>query len=113
MLSKKNRLIREKDFNKIHKFGKFYGEVFLAIKILENNSDISRFGFLVGTKISKKAVKRNLVKRRLRESVRLKLDQIKPGYDVVFLTKPEIVEKSYDEIDKTVENVFKKSNLFL
>lgn len=112
MLPQKNRLIQDKDFNYIHKKGKFIGERFLAIKFLKNNFKVSRFGFLVGTKISKKAVTRNLVKRRLRESVRLKLDNIKTGYDVIFFTKPEIVEKSYEEIDKVVNNVLSKSNLF-
>ena len=111
MLPKKNRLIKEKDFNQIHKFGNFVGEKFLAIKFQNNNLNISRFGFLVGTKISKKAVARNKVKRRLRESIYLKLNKIKSGFDVVFLTKPEIVYKSYDEINTAVESVLNRSNL--
>jgi len=113
MLPQKNRLIKEKDFNRIHKFGNFTGENFLAIKFQRNNLEVSRFGFLVGTKISKKAVERNLVKRRLRESIHLKLNNIKPGYDIIFLTKPEIVGKSYEKIDKAVENVLRKAILFL
>jgi ribonuclease P protein component len=112
MLPKKNRLIKEKDFNRIHKFGNFTGESFLAIKFQRNNLEVSRFGFLVGTKISKKAVTRNLVKRRLRENIHLKLNNIKPGFDIIFLTKPEIVGKSYDEINKAIRNVLGKSNLF-
>ena len=112
MLPKKNRLIKEKDFNRIHKFGNFTGEKFLAIKIQKNNSDISRFGFLVGIKISKKAVERNLVKRRLRESVKSKLNIIKSGYDIVFFTKPEIAEKNFKEIDETVSSVLIKAKLF-
>lgn len=111
MLPKKHRLVKDRDFNQIHKSGRFVGDNFLAIKFLKNNLEISRFGFLVGTKISKKAVKRNLVKRRLRESVRLKLDNIKAGYDMIFFTKPEIVEKNYTEIDNAIENVLEKANL--
>lgn len=111
MLPKKNRLIKEKDFNKIHRFGNFVGDFFLAVKFLENRLGHSRFGFLVGTKISKKAVERNQIKRRLRESIHSKLDKIKPGYDFVVFTKPEIVEKSYSEIDKAISNVLSKSNL--
>ncbi len=113
MLPKINRLTKERDFNQIHKFGIFVGENFLAIKFKKNNLDISRFGFLVGTKISKKAVQRNLIKRRLRESVKSKLNKIKPGYDIVFFTKPEIVNKSYSEINKAVENVFGRSKLIV
>lgn len=111
MLPTSNRLVKKKDFDQIHKKGRFVGENFLAIKFLKNNLTVSRFGFLVGTKISKKAVQRNLIKRRLRESVRLKLDAINSGYDIVFFTKPEIEGKSYEEINKAVENILEKGNL--
>jgi len=111
MLPAPNRLIKKKDFDQIHKRGKFVAEKFLAIKFLKNNLDVSRFGFLVGTKISKKAVQRNLIKRRLRESIRLKLDTVSSGHDIVFFTKPEIEGKSYEEINEAVEAVLKAANL--
>lgn len=112
MLPKKFRLAKKKDFEKIHKFGKFSGQDFLAIKTVKNNLNVSRFGFLIGLKISKKATVRNKVKRRLRETIRLRLDKIKPGFDVAVFARPEIVEKDYLEIDKTIDKVFKKARLF-
>ena len=37
MLQKQNRLIKKRDFDRVHRNGKFAGERFLAIKYLKNN----------------------------------------------------------------------------
>lgn len=100
MLPKKHRLVKEKDFQGVFKKGKSFFTAELGIKVLANNLDVSRFGISVGLKISKKAVVRNKIKRRLREVFRLKLAQIKPGYDFVIIALPGIVDKKYQEIDE-------------
>jgi ribonuclease P protein component len=112
MLPKENRLKKDKDFERVHKEGKFSSYKFLAVKVAENDLKVSRFGFLVGIKVSKKAVVRNKVKRRLRESVRMKLDRIKSGFDVVVIVRPEIAEESYVKIDEAVIEVLKRARLF-
>lgn len=65
------------------------------------------FNFIVSTKISKKAVMRNLVKRRLSEAVRLTNC---PSVSGVFLCKKNILNKNYQELKKEVENVFNRTN---
>ncbi len=81
------------------------------MKIASNGKGVSRFGFIVSKKISKKAVVRNKVKRRLRESVRLKLKNgsIKNGFDAIILTRPPIVDKSFVEIDEVVSKLLGKA----
>lgn len=111
MLPKKHRLTKAEDFKSVYKKGRFFSDSYLAIKVLRNNQEITRFGFLVGIKISKKAVLRNKIKRRLREIIRLKLDKIKKGFDVVILTRSEIGKKTYQEIDETLSRILKKANL--
>lgn len=110
-MPKQFRLSQKKDYERIHKFGKFFGQDFLAIKVIKNNLNVSRFGFLVGLKISKKATVRNKVKRRLRESVRLKLEKVRPGFDIVVFVRPEIVKKDYWEINETIKKVLGKAGL--
>ncbi len=73
MLGKENRLRRKKDFEEIFKKGRSFKESFLVLKILKNNLKVSRFGFVVSQKVSKKAVVRNKIKRRLREIVGLNI----------------------------------------
>ena len=111
MLSQANRLKKDREFKRVHKEGKFFGSHFLALKIAPNNLKDTRFGIIVGTKVSKKAVDRNKAKRRLREAIRQQLPQIKPGFDVVLMVKPEITSKDYQEIVKTVFGLLKKSRL--
>lgn len=111
MLPKKFRLIKKRDFNRVHKFGEFFCQDFLAIKLIKNNQKILRFGFLVSLKISKKATVRNKIKRRLRESVRLKLKKIKSGFDIVIFVRPEIAKKDYWEIDGAINKILGKAKL--
>lgn len=115
MLQKKNRLMRRDGFARLHKMGRFSGDKFLAIKYLLNKLEVTRVGFLVGLKISKKAVVRNKIRRRLREIFRLliKNDQLKKGFDIVVLVRPEIVDKNYDEIKLSLEGVLKKAGLII
>ena len=111
MLSREYRLQKEQDFTRVHHTGRFIGQKFLAIKFIPNHLDVSRFGFLVGTKISKKSVVRNKIKRRLRETIRLKLAKIKPGFDVVVMVRLEIVDKTYQEIEQAISGALKEAKL--
>jgi ribonuclease P protein component len=42
---------------------------------------------VVSTKVSKRAVVRNRIKRRMREAVRHIMPKIKPGHDITFVAK--------------------------
>lgn len=111
MLKKELRIRKQKDFDNIFSKGAYFSEKFLALKVVENELEISRFGFIVSNKISKKAVERNRIKRLLRESVRLRWDKISPGFDAIFIFRGKEIKKSLNEIDTVVENLLKRSGL--
>lgn len=111
MLEQQHRIVKRDDFAKAHKRGRFVGGAYLSAKVLKNNLPHVRFAFLVSTKVSKRAVDRNKVKRRLREIVRSLLPDTAPGVDVVFLTKKDILTKSYSEIEKSVKKILKKARV--
>lgn len=75
--------------------------------------DDLKIGFAVGLKISKSAVKRNKLKRQMREVVRLLLKDnvLVKGFFVGMLAKPEIVGKTYDEIERDIVDVLKKAQI--
>ncbi|OGZ20456.1 MAG: ribonuclease P protein component [Candidatus Nealsonbacteria bacterium RIFCSPHIGHO2_01_FULL_43_31] len=83
MLPKINRLKKKKDFEHVLKQGRGLKDGFLSLKFAQNGRDSTRFGFVVGRKVSSKAVIRNKIKRRLRELARVRLGEIKKGFDVV------------------------------
>ena len=94
MLSKKNRLKKNKDFNKIFKKGKKINEEVLLLIILKNNLKETKVGVVINKKVSKKAVIRNKIKRRIYNSIRNKLPEIEKGFDFLIIVRPEIKEKS-------------------
>lgn len=112
MLPKPNRLKKENDFQRVFEKGKGFNESFLFLKVFNREDQRqSRFGFVVSIKISKKAVVRNKLKRRLREIVRSKLDQIKPGRDVVVVTQPGIETQSFPQLKQNLLQLLKEAKI--
>ncbi len=111
MLFSKNRLRKKKDIENVlrNKSSKSTAVSFLSIRFLANNLPYSRISFVVSKKISKKAVIRNRVKRRLRETSRPVIKNFKNSFDIVVFTKPEIAQKDFAEIKTAIEVLFKKS----
>jgi ribonuclease P protein component len=72
----------------------------------------SRFGFVVGRRIAK-AVGRNLVKRRMRESVRLRVqrDDIAEGWDIVFIARRPVLEASFQQVDQAIGLLLRRAGL--
>jgi ribonuclease P protein component len=53
---------------------------------------------------------RNQVKRRINESLRLNFSSIKLGFDILVMPEPVVIEKTYQEIDKTMLEFIKILN---
>jgi ribonuclease P protein component len=111
MLKKEFRLRKQRDFERVFKKGFYFSEKLLALKLVNNDLQISRFGIIVSNKVSKKASKRNRIKRLLRESIRSLQNDIKPGFDCVFVARSEIIDKDFKEVKLSVEKLFKRSGL--
>lgn len=93
------------------KKGKSRIKDFLVLKTVKNNLKLTRVGLVVSQKVSKKAVQRNKVKRKLREAVRNNIKKIKLGYDLIFFTKKGVEKKSFSEIKKEVEDLLARAKL--
>ncbi len=123
MLPKENRLKHMKDFGILFKEGRFFGGQFLTAKVWKTEPDKYpkrkydtkdlKIGFVVGKKVHKSAVKRNRIKRQMREVVRLllKKDALKSGFHLAFIAKPAVFGKEYGEIEKDIKSILEKSRL--
>lgn len=109
MLPKASRLTEKKDFENVRQKGKFIRTNLFTVSCLINNKEESRFGFIVSKKVSMKAIQRNRIKRMLRETVRLHVDEIKKGMDFVIVAKSSVVQALRDTLEtdllKTLKNV--------
>lgn len=109
MLASTNRLSKEADFNKIKSEGVLYQSENFGVRVLrKSGNEISRFAFIVSSKISNESVQRNRVKRAMSEAIRHKLHTIKEGYDVIFLPKKQIAKKTTEDIMKEIHEFVRK-----
>ena len=65
----------------------------------------TRFGIVISKKISKKAVIRNLAKRRIKAALRQLTNQILPGRMVVIGCRSGITQCSYAEILRELKKI--------
>ena len=101
------------EFKNVLSKGKFYIGIQISIYVLKNNKKINVIGVAVSIKQCG-AVKRNRIKRLIRENYRLVKNNLKQGYDIVFLwnKKGEVGEANYYIIKSDMEKIFKKAELF-
>lgn len=92
MLPASFRLYKRSDFKHLFANGRVIYNQYFNIRYIKNNEKNSRFAILVSKKVSKKAVKRNRLKRVIREIIRLNLDNIYQGFDYCIILKPKILE---------------------
>ncbi len=112
MLTKRYRLRRRRDLERVFKKGKSEKLDCLIFKKINNGLNINRFAFFIGKKVSQKAVLRNKIKRRMSEIVRNFLPHLKSGFDGVFITLPGIEKKKFEEIKTLIEALLKKTDCF-
>jgi ribonuclease P protein component len=62
------------------------------------NLPATRFGISVSQKVSKKAVVRNLLKRRVKAAIRQLLPDLQSGWSVVIVVQAAATMCEYDEI---------------
>ncbi len=105
MLSKKYRF-KNFDFKKFQKSNKISNEVFTLMKIQPENN-IPKFSIIVDKKNIKKATKRNKIKRKIYEAIRLNLDKIPLGYYLIKVKK-DISNEDFKSIEDRLIKLFRK-----
>lgn len=111
MLPKKNRLKRKKDFQRVFQKGRGIKEGVLVFKWLPNSLKENRFGIIVSQKVSKKAVSRNKIRRRLQAHLRLKLSKFKKNLDGVIIVQPGAKEEKKETILDSLNKIFQRAKL--
>lgn len=112
MLPKKFRLHADNDIKRLVRGGKTFFLPQLTLKYQINDQKALRIGFVVSTKVDKKAVIRNKVKRRMREALRAELDNIKNGNDLLFIAKKSCIDLSLVELKKQIQFALKTTHLY-
>jgi ribonuclease P protein component len=106
----KNERVRNKqDYVRIYQRGtRGYSEHFTWI-IHRNPAGIRRLGITAGKKVGK-AVKRNRIKRLLREFFRLNKPRLPEGHDIVIMVRPRTPFLVYGDVVKELEALLIKKS---
>ncbi len=118
MLPKVYRLKNRKAFSATYKIGNSYhkGGVTLfcgKIKSEEQQKIPTKIGFVVSKKIHKRAVKRNRIKRLMRESVRLYIKLAGENFDtkyisMIFVSSSKLLDKDFNYINNCIKELMEK-----
>jgi ribonuclease P protein component len=73
----------------------------LAVRVLRTDLETSRFGLATGRALGS-AVVRNRIRRRIREVLRAMTPRIQPGWDVLLIARPALVQADHETLVKTL-----------
>jgi len=80
----------------------------MAVKAARNELEYSRWGLVVSRKVGSSVV-RNRIKRMLREILRQAA--LKPGWDIVLLTRPAITALDYSQMQSVAGSLLQEAGL--
>jgi len=107
-MRKELRLRRRKDFDAVFRQGRSWHNELLVLRTIPNALDHNRYGFVTGRRLGK-AVVRNRVRRRLRESIRVL--PASPGWDVVVSAKTRAAEADFHELNRAAVDLLTRAGI--
>jgi ribonuclease P protein component len=107
-MRKEDRLIKPQQYLLVYNKGGSWASNLIVMKALPNGLSSSRYGVSVSKRVGK-AVVRNRVKRLLREILRI--ESVKPEWDIVFIVRPAAAEADYASLKKSVTDLLDQAGL--
>ena len=111
---KKTKMMKKNyEFRKVLSTGNYYsGKYIEAFIKKDNQKEINYLGIAISSKIAN-AVKRNKIKRLIRESYNYYEEYLKNGYCVIFLWKKKqnTKEATFKNIKEDINYILKKSKM--
>lgn len=116
MLKKKFRLKNEKAFSATFRLRNCKSNEFLTLYVGKEKSDEkipTKAGFVVSKKIHKRAVKRNKIKRRLREIYISAVknhaaDKLQKSLSLIFIARGKALDADFSELNSAVLDLMQK-----
>lgn len=111
-MKKTKMLIKNYQFRNLFLKGKYYSGEYIESFIKTNNLNYNLLGIAIGVKLGK-AVKRNKIKRLIRENYRLIEKDLKTGYSIIFLWKKKknISYANFENIEKDIKYILNKAKI--
>lgn len=98
------------EFRRLYNKGKSAASPYMAIYCRKNRRTESRLGLTTGVKLGN-AVRRNRVRRRLREVYRTNEHRLLPGWDLVIVARVKSVFAHYGDLERSFLALARKLEL--
>lgn len=95
------------EFRRLYNKGKSAVSPYFAIYCRKTNRPYSRLGITTGVKLGN-AVKRNFVRRRIRELYRTNEETFLTGYDIVVVARTRAIFGRYADLERSFRHQMKK-----
>ncbi len=116
------RLKQRHDFNAVYQFGTKHHSPNLTLRALRQSARLGlslpdrqtaapRIGISISQKVSKRAVVRNRIKRKIRAALRQFLPYIAPGWRLVIVVKPSATQCDYGQFLQELKQLFVKAGI--
>ncbi|MBI4039471.1 ribonuclease P protein component [Candidatus Daviesbacteria bacterium] len=109
MLPKSKRLNLKTDFQKIVKTGTRYSHGWFSLFIGQANN--TKVGIAVGVKITKKANRRNRMRRLISAACQRLLPKLSHKASLLFIARKDFSNHSSSEVEEIIEKLLQKAHL--
>ena len=104
-LTKGERIRRRSEFTALFQSGKRIHSEHLTVILRGNTSGVRRLGLVVGKRVGKKAVRRNRMKRLLREFFRLNKHRLPASQDILIVARKDFSPMKSQDLCRELEKV--------
>jgi len=110
-LNRSYSLKRHKEFRYTYRVGKSVGSRLFSLIWAKNRTDNVKVGFSVSKKVGN-SVQRNRAKRRLRACITPMLASIRPGTNIIFVARHDVLDVPFTDMQSQMIAIFKRSGLW-
>jgi ribonuclease P protein component len=103
-------LSHPQDFSAVQERGASRSHPLLIVRSLRTDLEATRFGLSTSRRLGG-AVVRNRVRRRLREALRVMAPSFQPGWDVLIIARPALVEADHDALVGALRRLLGRSGV--
>src|SRR4051794_32711963 len=103
-------LSRPRDFEALQREGAMRSNALMTARIRRTDLDTTRFGLSTGRKLGG-AVIRNRARRRLREALRVMAPSFQPGWDVLIIARPALVEADHEALVGSLRRLLERAGV--
>ena len=100
-------LKKNHEFKRLYSKGRSAASQCAVVYCRRNGTSANRLGITVSTKLGN-AVRRNRIRRRLKEAYRINEGKLLAGYDIVLIARMRSLFVKFHELESSVMSLFRK-----